>query len=109
VAVRVIGYVLAAPVAEELAFRGFLTRRIQRTDFERLPVGTFSWGSFVLSSILFGAFHGSLWLPGTVAGMTFALALYRRRSLGEAVWAHATTNGLLALYAWTTGKWWVWS
>lgn len=106
---RVMGYVLTAPIAEELAFRGFLMRRIQQTDFQTIPVGTFSWGSFVLSSVLFGAFHGSLWLPGTVAGMTFALALYRRRSLGEAVWAHATTNGLLALYAFVTGRWWVWS
>jgi exosortase E/protease (VPEID-CTERM system) len=106
---RVIGYVIAAPVAEELAFRGFLMRRIHRPDFQNLPIGTFSWLSFAISSVLFGAFHGSLWLPGTVAGMTFALALYRRRSLGDAVWAHATTNGLLALYAWATGEWWVWS
>jgi exosortase E/protease (VPEID-CTERM system) len=109
VVLRVVGYVLTAPLAEELAFRGFLMRRIQQTDFQTLPVGAFSWASFVVSSVLFGAFHGSLWLPGTVAGMTFALALYRRRSLGEAVWAHATTNGLLALYAWTTGDWGVWS
>jgi hypothetical protein len=41
--------------------------------------------------------------------MTFALVFYRRRSLGDAVWAHAVTNGLLALYASVTGQWWVWS
>jgi exosortase E/protease (VPEID-CTERM system) len=106
---RVIGYVVVAPVSEELAFRGFLIRRVQSADFDQVPVGLFSWASFVVSSVLFGAFHGSLWLPGIVAGITFALALYRRRSIGDAVWAHATTNGLLALYAWATGQWWVWS
>ncbi len=107
--VRVVGYVVTAPLAEELAFRGFLTRRIVRPDFEKLPVGIFSWSSFVISSVVFGAFHGSLWLPGTIAGMSFALALYRRGIFGEAVWAHATTNGLIALYACATGRWWVWA
>ena len=29
----------------------------------------------MLSSVLFGALHGDLWLPGTIAGMAFALAL----------------------------------
>jgi exosortase E/protease (VPEID-CTERM system) len=106
---RIIGYVVTVPLAEELAFRGFLTRRLQRSDFQRLPVGSFSWPSFVMSSALFGAFHGSLWLPGTIAGMLFALALYRRGAFGEAVWAHATTNALLAIYASATGRWWLWS
>jgi exosortase E/protease (VPEID-CTERM system) len=106
---RIIGYVITVPLAEELAFRGFLTRRLQHADFQSLPAGAFSWPSFVISSVLFGAFHGSLWLPGTIAGMLFALALYRRRSLGDAVWAHATTNALLAVYASATGRWWVWS
>ena len=106
---RVVGYIVTVPLAEELAFRGFLTRRIIHADFEKLPIGTFSWVSFLLSSVLFGAFHGRLWLAGTIAGMSFAFALYRRRSFGDAVQAHATTNGLIALYAITTGRWSVWS
>ena len=62
--VRVFGYVVVAPVAEELAFRGFLTRRLIRSDMDQVPVGTFSWTSFLLTSLIFGAFHGPLWLPG---------------------------------------------
>ncbi len=107
--VRVIGYVLVAPIAEELAFRGYAMRRFIREDIDSVPVGTFSWPSFVLSSLVFGLFHGRLWLPGTLAGMAFAGALYRRRSFGDAVLAHATTNGLIACYVFATGHWSVWS
>jgi exosortase E/protease (VPEID-CTERM system) len=106
---RVIGYVLITPLAEELAFRGFLTRRLFNADFQNVPFGMFSWASFVFSSVLFGAFHGGMWVAGTLAGMSFAVALYYRRALGDAVQAHAVTNGLLALYAFATGQWSVWS
>ena len=60
------------------------TRRLIQSDIDQVPVGTFSWTSFLLSSVVFGAFHGRLWLPGTVAGLAFGYALYRRRSLGDA-------------------------
>ena len=106
---RVVGYTITVPLVEELAFRGYLTRRLIDPDFERLPVGLFTWSSFLVSSVLFGALHGGYWLAGTIAGMTFALALYQRRSLGDAVVAHATTNGLIAVYVLTTGRWGVWS
>jgi CAAX prenyl protease-like protein len=106
---RIIGYVVIVPLAEELAFRGFLTRRIMRADFQKVPIGTFSWTSFLISSLLFGALHGKLWLIGTGAGMLFAMALYRRQSLGDAVQSHATANALLAVYAVASGNWAVWS
>jgi exosortase E/protease (VPEID-CTERM system) len=108
-AVRVIGYVLVTPLAEELAFRGYVMRRLIGADIDRVPLGAFRWLSFLGSSLLFGAFHGQLWLQGTFAGMVFAGALYRRRSLGDAVLAHATTNGLIACYVFVTGHWSVWS
>lgn len=106
---RAAGYVVTAPLAEELAFRGFLARRLVRAEFDTLPIGVFTWGSFLASSAIFGAFHGRLWLPGTIAGMLFALAIHRRGALGDGVQAHATTNGLLALYACLTGHWALWS
>jgi exosortase E/protease (VPEID-CTERM system) len=108
-ALRAIGYVVVVPIVEELAFRGFLPRRLSRADFDALPLGRFSWPGFLLSSLLFGALHGRLWLAGTIAGMMFALALYRRGALADAVQAHATTNGLLMVFAIATGRWSVWS
>lgn len=106
---RALGFVVFVPIVEELAFRGFLTRRVIDSEFQRVPVGTFSWRSLLISSLLFGAMHGRFWFAGTVAGMLFALAMYHRRSLGDAVQAHATANGLIALYVLTTGRWSVWS
>jgi exosortase E/protease (VPEID-CTERM system) len=107
--VRGIGYVVAIPVVEELAFRGFLGRRLLSADFQSIPAARFSWVPFLASSLLFGAMHGQLWIAGTIAGMAFALALYRRGAIGDAVQAHATTNALLMLYALTTGHWSAWS
>lgn len=107
-AIRVIGYTVTVPLVEELAFRGYLMRRLIREDFSRLPVGLFTWSSFLLSSVLFGALHGGSWIAGTLAGMTFAVALYQRRAIGDAVVAHATTNGLIAVYVFATGQWSVW-
>ena len=108
-AVRFVGYTITVPLVEELAFRGYLTRRLMGADFEQLPLGLFSWSSFVISSLLFGALHGGFWLAGTIAGMAFAIALYQRRALGDAVLAHATTNGLIAFYVLATGRWSMWA
>jgi len=108
IAVRVIGSTTTVPLAEELAFRGFLMRRMQAADFESVPLGQFSWLSFFGSSLLFGLLHGR-WLAGTLAGMLFALALYQRRRLSDAVIAHATTNALLAAHVLAGESWQLWS
>jgi CAAX prenyl protease-like protein len=73
-----------------------------------LPVGTFSWASFAISSGLFGLLHGR-WLAGTLAGLLYALALYRRREFSDAVVAHATTNAMIAAVVLTTGAWSLWA
>ena len=102
---RVVGSVLTVPLAEELAFRGYLTRRLIKAEYWSLPVGIFTWSSFLLSSALFGMLHGR-WIAGTLSGMIFAIALYRRHELTDAVVAHATTNALIALFVLTraTGR-----
>jgi hypothetical protein len=38
------------------------------------------------------------WLAGTLDGMAYAAALYRRGRVGEALYAHMTTNALIAGY-----------
>jgi exosortase E/protease (VPEID-CTERM system) len=91
---RMVGAVITAPLAEELAFRGYLVRRLIHVDFTSVSPGTFTWPSFLASSLLFGLLHGR-WVSGTLCGMIFALALYRRGRVGDAVVAHAVANGLL--------------
>jgi exosortase E/protease (VPEID-CTERM system) len=104
---RVVGSVATVPIAEELAFRGYLPRRIISARFEELPPGTFTWVSFLASSAIFGLEHGR-WLAGMIAGMLFAIALYRRGRITDAILAHAVTNGLIAVYVLGTGSWYLW-
>ncbi len=59
-AFRVLGSVVTVPIAEELAFRGYLARRLVTADFERLSLRHFSWLAFIGSSVLFGALHSRL-------------------------------------------------
>ncbi|NDC62839.1 MAG: exosortase E/protease, VPEID-CTERM system [Planctomycetia bacterium] len=105
---RVIGSTITVPIAEELFFRGFVIRRCIAADADAVPVGQFSWFSFLVSSVAFGLLHGEAWLAGIVAGMLFAVALYARRRLIDAVAAHATTNALLTGYVIATGSWSEW-
>ncbi len=42
------------------------------------------------------------------AGMGYALALYRRGQLGDAVMAHMTTNALIAVVVLVDGRWSLW-
>ena len=93
---RVIGFVVVTPLAEELAFRGYLMRRLIAADFRSVPVGRFTWVSFLVSSVLFGVLHGE-WVAGTLAGMAYAMVVYRTGRLRDAVLAHAVTNGLLMI------------
>lgn len=93
---RVVGFVLIVPLAEEFAFRGYLLRKLVATDFEKVRSKQFHWFAFLTSSFLFGLLHQQ-WLAGTLAGMAYALAVYWRGRLGDAVLAHATTNALLAV------------
>ena len=105
---RFVGSVVTVPIAEELAFRGYLTRRLIASEFQDVPLGRFSWPSFLASSVLFGALH-SRWLAGVLVGMLYAGALYRRRELTDAIVAHATTNALIAVYVLTTGSLSLWA
>jgi CAAX prenyl protease-like protein len=105
---RILGSVVTVPLAEELAFRGYLLRQLTARDFRSVPPGRFTVLACLASSVLFGAMHGR-WLAGTLAGLVYALALRRRGELADAVLAHAVTNGLLAAYILTTGEWVFWA
>ena len=88
---RVLGAVLTVPLVEELAFRGYVFRRLSGTDPEGLE--RFPWWPLVASSVLFGALHGR-WLAGTLAGMGYALAFNRRGRMGDADGGHMTMLAL---------------
>ena len=108
IALRVVGAVATVPVVEELAFRGYLLRRLTDADFESLSFRRFSWFALAGSSLVFGLMHGGRWLPGTIAGAVYALAMLRRGRIGDAVVAHASTNALLAVYVLVWQQWQLW-
>lgn len=101
---RLLGFVLIVPVAEELLFRGYLHRALTRRRFEAAGQGAFSWPAFLVTSVLFGALH-QRWLAGALAGAAYALVLYRARAVGAPIAAHIASNGLIAAYAIVTGSW----
>ena len=55
--VRVLGAAITVPIAEELAFRGYLLRSLLSANFDDLSTLRFTGLSFVVSSVLFGALH----------------------------------------------------
>ena len=101
---RGIGTVLLVPMAEELAFRGYLQRALISRDIERVPPGQFTWLSFGLTSLLFGLTH-QRWLAATVAGALYALLLYRTNRLSDAILAHASSNAVIFVWAVTAHQW----
>jgi exosortase E/protease (VPEID-CTERM system) len=107
-AFRILGAVITVPMAEELAFRGFILRRLVSADFESVSWRIFAWAPFLISSVGFGILHGDRWLAGTIAGMVYAFAMMRSGRIGEAVAAHAVTNALLAIFVVATGNWQLW-
>jgi CAAX prenyl protease-like protein len=96
------------PIAEELAYRGYLMRRLASPEFESLPYESVRWPALMITSIVFGAAHGALWLPGIVAGIAYGLLVIRLGRLGEGIAAHATTNGLIAITVIAGNQWQLW-
>ncbi len=104
---RIAGAVLVVPLMEELFWRSFLIRYVVNPKFESVGVGTFTWGSFLVTVILFGFEHNYI-LAGIMAGVAYNLLLYKTRSLAQCVLAHAVTNLALAVYVLVSGNWQFW-
>jgi exosortase E/protease (VPEID-CTERM system) len=109
IGVRAATSILVVPIAEELAYRGYLLRRLVASDFEAVPWAAVGWGPLVLSSVLFAVLHDALWWPALGAGLAYGLLLRRTGRLGEAVAAHAATNALITLWVVGFGQWQLWS
>jgi CAAX prenyl protease-like protein len=105
---RALGAVAIVPIAEELAYRGYLMRVMGSRLFDKLPLAAVGWHALIVSSCVFGASHGALWFPATVAGLAYGGLAIRTNSLGEAACAHAVTNGLIALEVVWWGQWQLW-
>jgi CAAX prenyl protease-like protein len=95
-------------MAEELAFRGYLARRLMDREFDQRSFRTLGLVPIAVSSSAFGLMHGAQWAVGIVAGVAYALVVKRTGRFGEAVAAHATSNLLLAAWVLGRGDWGMW-
>jgi CAAX protease family protein len=107
VGVRWIGATLMVPVMEELFWRSFLMRWIQRPDFETVDPRGVGVRAVVLSTFLFVLAH-PLWLAAALAGLAYAWLYIRSGRLWVSIIAHAVTNGALGIWVVATGQWQFW-
>lgn len=104
---RIAGAALVVPVMEELFWRSFVMRWIERPRFLDVDPATVGLKGVLVSSAIFASEH-RLWFAGLLAGLAYA-ELYRRTGdLRVAVVAHALTNALLGIWVLGTGSWGFW-
>ena len=106
-AVRWVGAALVVPVMEELFWRSFLMRWIERAQFETVDPQRVGLKAVVLSTFVFMLAH-TLWLAAIVAGLAYAWLYVRTGKLWVPIVAHAVTNGALGLWVVFSGNWGFW-
>jgi len=116
---RVMGAAIIVPIAEELAFRGFLLPflgNLIEECFSRTVILNLFFSkikylppalALIGTSIIFGIMH-SYFLPGCIAGLLYGLIYCYKRKLIDAIVAHSITNSLLAIYVIYFGNWSYW-
>lgn len=107
VVLRIAGAALVIPVMEELFWRSFLLRWVDRSDFMRLEPRAASLRAVFYCAVPFGLEH-DLWFAGILAGLAYG-QLYRHSGrLWVPILAHAVTNLLLGLWVVQTRNWHFW-
>lgn len=107
VAFRLAGAALVVPLMEELFWRSFLLRWIERQDFLSVSAAEVGFRAILISSLLFGVEH-SLWFAGILAGLAYAWLYRHYGNLWAPIAAHATTNLVLGVWVVQTGAWQFW-
>ena len=107
VATRLAGAALVVPVMEELFWRSFVMRWIQKQDFLGVAPKTVGLRALAVSSALFAIEH-HLWFAGLLAGLMYGWLYMRTGNLWSVVVAHALTNGMLGAWVVYTGSWSFW-
>ena len=105
--IKLAGMILVAPLIEELFVRSFLMRIFIDADYEKVPIGKYTHLSFIITVLFFGFSH-SMWLPGIITAVLLNLLLYKTKSIGSCIQAHAAANISLAIYVLATQNWIFW-
>jgi hypothetical protein len=104
---RLLGLAVVVPIAEELFWRSFLLRWLERPEFLRVAPGAVGLRALLMSSVLFALEH-SQWLAGFIAGLAYGWIYMRTGKIWVPILAHALTNGLLGGWILWTADWRFW-
>lgn len=107
IAVRWLGAALVVPLMEELFWRSFLMRWLQRADFLSVDPRTIGLKAVLASTFVFTLAHTE-WLAAVLAGLAYAWLYRRTGTLWAPVIAHAVTNGVLGMWVVGGGHWAYW-
>jgi hypothetical protein len=87
------------PVVEEVFWRGFLLRALINWDrFEKVPLGTFTWVSFLGTSLLSTLEHPDNWGVSILCWFLYNGLMYWKKSILCLIITHGVTNLVLYLY-----------
>ena len=103
---KLIGSAFVIAPVEEVFFRSFLYRWLQKRDFLSVPLSRFNLSAFLWMVFLFTLEHDRP-LAAAVAGALYGFAAIRW-GLPSAIAAHVTTNLLLAVYVIHQNAWAFW-
>lgn len=107
IVMRLGGAVLLVPILEEIFWRSFVLRYLVHPNFSKVPLGTFTWFSFISVVVLFGLEHHR-WIQGMIAGAVYTLLVVQQKSLRGPILAHAATNLGLGIYVIMSHNWSFW-
>lgn len=105
ITLRVLARSLLVPLVEEVFYRSLVYRYLITPNFESIPLQTRHLLSWLGTSALFGLAHPDQWLSGFICGFAYQWLVIRSGRLGDAILAHAITNGLLSAWVIYQGTW----
>lgn len=109
VALRIGVAVTAVPVVEELFWRAFLLRAlIDWHYFQRVPLGQFTWVSFVGTALLSTMQHPDNWAVSIFCWFFYNALFCWTRSILCLVITHGVTNLILYIYVVRVDDWAFW-
>ncbi len=104
---RLLGLAIIVPVMEELFWRSFLLRWLERKDFWLQDPAKVGVRAMIICAALFALEH-NLWLAGFIAGAAYVLVYVVGRNIWLAIISHATTNAALGGWILATRSWQFW-
>ncbi|MGO9445302.1 MAG: CAAX prenyl protease-related protein [Thiobacillaceae bacterium] len=105
--IRLAGSALVVPIIEELFWRSFIMRWVDKQDFLTLDPRDVGYRGLLVSSGLFALEH-TQWVAGFLAGFAYGWLYRKTGNLWLSILAHAITNAALGAWVIYTGNWQFW-